>query len=275
MLHIFRQLSFIFLALILVAEQPANSVFAASAKSETGEDKPFKASADVMADIDAVLAKAKSAGKLGMVVMGANWCHDSRAFVRHLKSAEMQPVLANSYEVILVDVGPLSKVRDVITRFGMPVIYGTPTVLVVDPDSQQQLNRHDMHQWRNAYSISHEDTADHFRKMANAEQRGAPASVHGDTAKAAFAQIDAFENQQAERIYKGFDLIGPMIVKERDERPDNFEALWNELRDFRYQITEDLKALRDNVRAAEAAGNSEISLNYPIYERFSWEKTAE
>ena len=167
----------------------------------------------------------------------------ARAFVERLKSAEMKPVLEASYEYILVDVGPLDKGREVINRFGMPVIYGTPTVLVVDPNSGYQVNRESMHQWRNAYSINPEETAAHFSELAANSKVSvtSPGRKHKAVQEALNA-IDAFEREQAERIYAAFEVIGPMIVMERSERPDEFADLWNELRDFRYQITEDLKS---------------------------------
>jgi len=243
-------------------------------KIDEAQDKEyFKPSENVMDDITAMLAQSKAAGKLGMVIMGADWCHDSKAFVERLHSAEMKPVLESHYNYILVDVGPLDKGKDVINRFGMPVIYGTPTVLVIDPNSERQLNRATMHQWRDAYSISPEDTTAHFKAIA-AEHRvsvtspGRLAPAH----RAALNAIDNFEQTQSERIYKAFDLIGPMIVMKREERPENFADLWNELRDFRYQITEDLKVMRASVNEQARAGETKPTANFPDYPAFSWEK---
>lgn len=257
--------------LLLAAPLNTTSAGALSTSEEAAEPSPFQPSETVMTDITAMLARAKTSGKLGMVVMGANWCHDSQAFVKRLNSAEMKPVLDKSYEYILVDVGALEKGREVINRFGMPVIYGTPTVLVIDPATSNQLNRDSMHQWRNAYSINTVETAKHFEELAAKPlvSLSSTGRLHKDVQKALDA-IDAFEREQAERIYAGFDIIGPMIVMDRDKRPGEFADLWNELRDFRYQITEDLKALRD---VANGAGTDpDFQLTFPSYEPFSWEQ---
>lgn len=257
--------------LLLAAPMTTPNAVAIDTDEHTAEPAPFQPSSTVMADISGMLSRAKTSGKLGMVVMGANWCHDSQAFVKRLHSPEMKPVLDKSYEYILVDVGALDKGREVINRFGMPVIYGTPTVLVIDPNNEHQLNRESMHQWRNAYSITPADTAAHFLELAS-KQHGYLSSLSSKhpAEKKALEAIDTFENEQAERIYAGFEIIGPMIVMERDKRPEEFSDLWNELRDFRYQITEDLKALRDKAR--KAGTDPDFELSFPAYEPFSWEK---
>ena len=65
-------------ALILAAPAYPAVAIAAEATEEAERPSPFKPSATVMEDISEMLAIAKAAGKLGMVVMGANWCHDSQ-----------------------------------------------------------------------------------------------------------------------------------------------------------------------------------------------------
>lgn len=244
-----------------------------SAEDISKEDLPFKPSANQMADVTATLEKAKESGKLGLVIMGANWCHDSRALVSKFADPVLAQILAEKYETVLIDVGELKNGKDIIERFGMPVIYGTPTVLIVDPSSEQQLNGHNMHQWRDAYSISQEDTTAYFENMASAETRGTPASdPAGAELHALLEAVNNFEKKQSERVYRAFNLIGPMITMPHADRPENFTDLWNELRDFRYQITADLEHLRNDARARIAAGEGGLTLDFPIYEPFSWEK---
>jgi len=253
---------------------PINTATASYTEEKSAvQDLPYKPSADQMGDVTTTLEKAKAQGKLALVVMGANWCHDSRALISKMTDPSLAPMLEENYETVLVDVGGLAHGKDVIERFGMPVIYGTPTLLVVDPTTGQQVNRHDMHQWRDAYSVSQEDTNAYFEKMLKAETRGAPKpDPESSELMALLAGVDAFEKAQSERIYKAFALIGPMITMKREERPDNFGGLWNELRDFRYQITSDLENLRADARSRIKAGETNIALAYPTYEPFSWEK---
>ena len=94
---------------------------------------PFRPTANVMVDVDATLLRAAESGKLGLIIMGANWCHDSQSLVARLDDDALKPLLDEKYETLLVDVGGLEHVSAVIQRFGEQVIYGTPTVLIVDP----------------------------------------------------------------------------------------------------------------------------------------------
>jgi hypothetical protein len=173
---------------------------------------------------------------------------------------------------MLVDVAGLSDNMDVARRFGLPVIYGTPTVLIVDPATRQLVNAHDMHQWRDADSISMADSTAYFTKMANAETRSTPQeAAMAPHFTQMMANIDAFEEAQAKRIYGGFAVIGPMVMMENGERPENFRSLWVELSKFRYQITKDLASLKADVHSFATKGHMDAVLTYPTYAPFSWE----
>ena len=143
---------------LVACSQSAPSVTAkAPAKNTSGKkydaETAFQPSNAVMTEIDDLLVRAEASDKLALIVMGANWCHDSRGFVKTLNNKRLQEVLDDRYEVLLVDVGYLQRGRKVIERFGIPIIYGTPTVLVVDPRSELLINRDDMHRWRDAARI--------------------------------------------------------------------------------------------------------------------------
>ena len=238
--------------------------------AEDGEPMPFLPSENAMADVDDTLARAKGSGKLALIVLGANWCHDSQGLVLHLNSPEMQDVIARKYDLLLVDVGYLEHGSDIVQRFGQPVVYGTPTVFIVDPKSEQVVNRKSMHQWRAAASISLKDTVDYFEHQASDAERTAdePAKENLD---AALATIDAFEQQQAERIAHAYEILGPLVAMPRDERPDNFYDMWEQVRVLRYKLTDDLTRLRAIARRQAAYTDAEISVEFPEYPPFSWE----
>jgi len=258
---------------ILPAMTAATAATLNDEPAKVQDDLPFKPSNNQMNDVTIALEKAKAEDKLGLVIMGANWCHDSLALVSKLHDPNLADIIEKNYETILVDVGELEHGQDVIERFGMPVIYGTPTVLIVDPSSEKQLNRHDMHQWRNAYSIEQAEITAYFKKMGSAETRDIPAAdPENSVLMTLLEEVNAFEKAQSKRIYRAFALVGPMLNMKQPERPENFGELWNELRDFRYQITDDLASLREEARNRVAAGETTIALAYPSYEPFSWEK---
>lgn len=220
-----------------------------------------------MKEVDATLAKARDSGKLALIVMGATWCHDSRGLAKRFRSDDVGEVIDDKYEVLYVDVGYLSDARAVNQRFGMPSIYATPTVMIIDPETERLTNSRTMHLWRNADSISYPDTRDYFSREA--EMARAPAPVPGAILKAYYDSIDAFEGREAARLVAGYDLIGPQLAMEPDY-PEGFEDLWREVRNFRYQLTDDLLALRAQAEQLAAEGISE-PLAFPSYAALSWE----
>ncbi len=226
----------------------------------------FQPSEDQMADVDALLAHANASGKLAMIVLGAAWCHDSVGFVTHAQDPAVAAVIAQKYEVTYVDVGYLEHGRDVIRRFGMPVIYGTPTVLIIDPASEQLLNADTMFRWREAAAMTGREVAKLLADQPNKIADDLP--VHAEHARL-MAEIKAFEKTQATRIYKGFKIIGPMLA---GDRSSHFYDYWNQLRDLRYTITDDLARLRREAKTRSEMGEKNIALTYPEYASFSWEQ---
>ena len=235
------------------------------------EDAPgYPAQADyetIFADLDAAAATARAEEKLLMVVMGADWCHDSRAFLRHLADPAMQKLLASRYTVQLVNVGYYDHVRDVVAKWNVPIIYGTPTVLIIEPQSDTVLNRDSLAFWRNAASLSAEDGMDYFDDWAPGP---APRPETPSPALAeALAAIDRFEREQAERIYLGYAELGEQMREMGDERPSSgFMRSWDNLAAVRSQITVDLARLRSTARDEAVAGVDPISLDWPSYDLF-------
>ena len=86
------------------------------------------------------------------------------------------------------------------------------------------------------------------------------------------AAIDEFERQLADRVDAGYAVVGPMLeAYKAGNPPENFEASWNELRDFRMAIPDDLRALRDEAERRVSAGDEAIQLEFPDYPLLSWE----
>jgi len=118
--------------------------------------KLYDADANSMVDIDKAMARAKIRGTKVMIVMGANWCHDSRGFAARLDKPKFQTLIADNYELVYVstgtDLGQKDQNRDVSKRFGVDAIVGTPTVFITAADGTV-LNADSAGYWRNAESI--------------------------------------------------------------------------------------------------------------------------
>jgi hypothetical protein len=230
-------------------------------------------SADAMADVDRAMVSARDADKLVLVVMGANWCHDSRALASRLYQQPLKSLIEEHYETVFVDVGYLDQGREVISSIGPPVYYATPTVLIVDPVSRRLVNADDRHQWGHADTISMEESVDYFVQMSAADR----ISIRAEQDPAGELQellsaIDSFERLQAERLYAAYRIIGPMLeAYKAGEAPEQFDAYWEEVRAYRMRVPEDIDALRREAKKRVAAGESDIRLNYPEYAKFTGE----
>ncbi len=118
--------------------------------------KPYEADANSMVDIDKALARARVRGTKAVVVMGANWCHDSRGFAARMGEPKFQTLIKDNYELVYVnagtDPGQKDQNRAVSKRFGVDAIEGTPTVFIVSPDGIV-LNPDSAGYWRRTDSI--------------------------------------------------------------------------------------------------------------------------
>ncbi len=119
--------------------------------------RAYSASADASADVDAALARAAANGKRVLLVLGANWCHDSRALAGWLATPRFAALTAERYEVVFVDVGiPQTgegRNLEIAKRFGLAELPGTPALLVLTADGKP-MNLDTAASWRNAGSRS-------------------------------------------------------------------------------------------------------------------------
>ena len=125
-------------------------------KRHNDNPRPYDLSRDAMADVDAALKAASENGTKALIVMGANWCHDSRGFAGRMERPEFETLLSDNYELVYVSAGDQPRQNDqnadVSKRFGVEKISGTPTIFIVD-STEQVLNSESAGYWRNADSI--------------------------------------------------------------------------------------------------------------------------
>ncbi len=240
--------------------------------AETDPDgRLFEPSADALADVQQALGRAGDSDRRALVVLGGNWCHDSRALAARLNRSPLAEVIQENYELVFVDVGFLDKGRDVTQQFDVPHFYATPTVLIVNPASGQMINDEDRHIWANAYRVDMASSVEYFEKWANSDSAADPAA---DSARLRelYAEIDRFEQQLADRVAAGYAVVGPMLeAYKADNAPEDFEARWDELAGFRMAIPGDVQELRDEAQRRVAAGEEDIQLAFPEYPLLSWE----
>ena len=138
------------------------------------EATPYDADANAMAAVDAALDRAAQNGRRVLLVMGANWCHDSRALAGWLEQPRLADLLARHYETVFVDIGvPQTgdgRNLDIARRFGLDTLPGTPNLLVLTSHAEL-LNADTATTWRNAASRN-EDAI--FEELARLAVRAVP-----------------------------------------------------------------------------------------------------
>ena len=241
----------------------------ASAAETDPDGRLYEPSADALADVEQALDRAGDHDRLGLVVLGGNWCHDSRALAARLYRSPLAEVIEENYELVFVDVGYLAKGTPVLQQFGVPQFYATPTVLIIDPSTRQVVDNEERHLWSNAYKVDMTSSVDYFEKWAANDAEPAPVS---EELQQLYAEIDEFEEQQAERVAAGYAVVGPMLeAYKADNAPKDFDARWDELAAFRMAIPGATGELRDEARRRVAAGEDDIELEFPEFPPLSWE----
>lgn len=156
------------LALGACAGAPAPRTAAAPAHPEA---RVYDVKPDAMGEVDAALARAAANGKRVLLVMGANWCHDSRAMAGWLETPRFAALVAEHYELVFVNVGmPQSgdgHNLDIARRFGLTQFPGTPAVLVLTADGKL-VNPDTAAGWRNAASRSEDAIYSELAALAEA-----------------------------------------------------------------------------------------------------------
>ena len=248
-------------------------MFVANASvAETDPDGAlFQPSDDPVADVQQALSRAGDEDKLALVVLGANWCHDSRALASRLHKSPLAETIEQNYELVFVDVGYYEHGRDVVQQFGVVHYYATPTVLILDPPGGQLLNNDDRHIWGDAAKIDMTSSVEYFENWAT-HDRAAEPPAESDQLRQLYAEIDAFEQQLADRVAAGYAVVGPKLAAYKaGNPPEDFRASWDELGKFRNAIPGAIRDLRDEAERRASAGEPDIQLQYPEYPPLSWE----
>lgn len=141
------------------------------------EARAYAATPDAMSYVDAALARASANGKRVLLAMGANWCHDSRAFAGWLETPRFAALVADRYEVVFIDVGSPQtgegRNLDIARRFGLEGFPGTPAVLVLTAQGTL-VNADTAQSWRNAASRSEDAIFAELTALAAAPVPAAP-----------------------------------------------------------------------------------------------------
>jgi thioredoxin-like negative regulator of GroEL len=124
--------------LIIAAALAVAACASGPATAPKPEARSYHVSDNAAADVDAALARASQSGKRVLLVMGANWCGDSRALAGWLATDRFAELIERKYELVFVNIGMPSSGDGhnlgIATRFGIQALPGLPNVLVLTGD---------------------------------------------------------------------------------------------------------------------------------------------
>lgn len=234
---------------------------------------PFEVSTDAMSLAEMTIAQAQEEGKLALIVLGGNWCHDSKSLAKRLQSQDLTPVIEEAYVMRLISVGFLDNpgADDIAAKYTTEGAYlATPTVLILDPKTGEMVNRDDHLRFRDSASLSDEEVKDYFVKFTDAANWSVLPTFKTAAEENVYTQrlqaIDEdFRAPNVVRLQEANSVLGPML-KTRD--PD-LNAYWKPVREFRYGFGDELLRLRREVAEQQAAGTTQFS-ELPTYAPFPW-----
>ena len=208
--------------------------------------------------------QAAKQGKDLMLVLGANWCHDSTALLERFNQSPFRDQLKQQYQIHTVDVSYFERGYDIVQAYGEPIYYGTPTVMIIDAGSGQIKNFASWQHWTNASKHSAEEFQAYFLEQDFLTLIEEPLS------EAHRNQLSAFKQQQAERIKAGYQWVAPQLKAYKtsgaQQPPQRFIQQWMAVAKFRNQVHEDIVAAHK-----KALNASETPLELPSYPKQAWE----
>ena len=209
--------------------------------------------------VELVQSKALEQGKLLLVVMGAQWCHDSRGLAANFSTETMQPILTSRFETVFVDVGYFDDKHSLAQKYGYPAYFGTPTVMVIEPKTGQLLNEVNLSKWQSADSVPLDEYIEFFSTIGIEPVEKLPSS----------AELDEFIKISVMHLKQGFDYLRPIWAAVRDGTATDSKQLQQvatEIWQYRTQLQQDIVAMK-----LQLVSDPHTKLILPEYGKYSWQ----
>ena len=119
--------------------------------TDSQTDTPFD---DDIHAVDALMT-SRDKGGTTVLILGANWCPDARAFMAAINSVEGE-ALRKKADFVIAGIGRHDRNQDLVSMLGHDKLEGVPAVFVFNADSEL-VNTGEVFRWRTARD---EDPAD-------------------------------------------------------------------------------------------------------------------
>lgn len=226
-----------------------------ASNSVAAKSLQFQPESEVVARLPALEQQAAAEDKLLLVVLGANWCHDSVKLLERFHQPAMAQALQQRFNMAFVDVAYLEFGKTTTARYQLPLYYGTPTVLIIQPTTGQLLNKTDLMHWTNAASFEVAAYQQYFLHTNFVAQFNKQQQQLSGISPQQQAQINQFEQQQAAQLALAYQRLGPLLkAYKKSGKPasSEFQTLWDEVKVFRNNILPQVVQLQQQANAAAA-----------------------
>ncbi|GBF51118.1 thioredoxin domain protein [Leptospira ryugenii] len=89
--------------------------------------------------LNASLEEARNQGQRLVVLFGADWCPDCRAFEQMLNDRKVSELTKAKFLFLKIDVGQFDKNLELNAYLGNPIAKGIPAVVILDPFSSGKI----------------------------------------------------------------------------------------------------------------------------------------
>jgi len=211
----------------------------------------FVAEQQFLPQLDQLQRKTAAEQKLLLLVLGGEWCHDTKALQQHFAEPALATALAKRFNIAFVDVGYLEFGQATAQRFQLPLYYGTPAVMIIAPDSGQLLNKSDLMRWTSAANFDAAAYKAYFIDTDFKQQFAQQQQQLAGISPVLQQQISAFEQQQAANLMQGYSYLGPLLraYKESGQAAGaEFNQAWSKVKAFRTEILPQVAELQQQAK---------------------------
>lgn len=165
MMQVLRAIGFGLFLTLTACASVASETSSVCLNLPEGDYCAYDETRDAVKDVEAAQTFAKETDRKSLIVMGANWCHDSRALAGHFQTDRFKTLLEEHYSLVYVDVGEKNRNLDIARSFGLDGIVGTPTVIIQKSDGTV-MNLDTAVTWRNSASRTSDTIYEELERFA-------------------------------------------------------------------------------------------------------------
>ena len=97
---------------------------------------PYPSPANAAADLQHARERAKSDGKILMVIFGGNWCEDCRVLHAKLEESPVKEYVAKHFEFVSINIGQMDANQQIAKDLGVDLKQGVPAAGFFGPDGK-------------------------------------------------------------------------------------------------------------------------------------------